>query len=260
MQSPFPGMDPYLERNWGDIHHRLIAYAADALQAELPGDLVARMDERIYVDTGDYPISHRRPDVWVAEMPDNPGYRAASSAAAVAEPVILQLAFDPTSEPFLQILDVHGEHVISAVELISPTNKLREAGRSAYLKKQKEFIASGVNLIEIDLVRAGGWVGMLEPYQVPASLQTTYRVTINRAKSRSKVELYAITLQQKLPTIPIPLRTDEPDAHLDLQMLIEQAYRNGRYAGIDYTKPCDPPLSGEDADWADAMLKTAGRR
>jgi len=29
MASPFPGMDPYLEQFWRDVHARLIIYAAD---------------------------------------------------------------------------------------------------------------------------------------------------------------------------------------------------------------------------------------
>lgn len=38
MASPFPGMDPYLEQFWRDVHARLIIYAADQLQAKLPGE------------------------------------------------------------------------------------------------------------------------------------------------------------------------------------------------------------------------------
>jgi hypothetical protein len=44
MRSPFPGMDPYLEQFWGDVHHRLITYLSDAIQKQLPGDLRARVD------------------------------------------------------------------------------------------------------------------------------------------------------------------------------------------------------------------------
>ena len=44
MPSPFPGMDPYLERFWRDVHAGLIIYARDQLQDELPGDLRARAE------------------------------------------------------------------------------------------------------------------------------------------------------------------------------------------------------------------------
>lgn len=48
MNSPFPGMDPYLERHWEDVHTRLIGYIADELQPQLSDDLIARMEEKVY--------------------------------------------------------------------------------------------------------------------------------------------------------------------------------------------------------------------
>lgn len=50
MQSPFPGMDPYLERHWGDVHHSIITFARGMLNEQLPGDLRARVEERIVDD------------------------------------------------------------------------------------------------------------------------------------------------------------------------------------------------------------------
>jgi len=42
MRSPFPGMDPWMELHWRDVHARLIIYIADQLQSQLPEPLVAR--------------------------------------------------------------------------------------------------------------------------------------------------------------------------------------------------------------------------
>ncbi len=47
MGSPFPGMDPYLESHWGDVHASLVIYIRDALQGLLPVDLRARVDGHI---------------------------------------------------------------------------------------------------------------------------------------------------------------------------------------------------------------------
>ena len=47
MKSPFPGMDPYIERYWHEVHHRLITYAGDELQVRLPPHLSARIEERV---------------------------------------------------------------------------------------------------------------------------------------------------------------------------------------------------------------------
>src|ERR1700733_644224 len=66
MHSPFPGMDPYLEQHWGDVHHNLVSFAEGWLNERLPRDLRARAQERVVVslpgeDRGYYP------DVRVAE-------------------------------------------------------------------------------------------------------------------------------------------------------------------------------------------------
>ena len=53
MKSPFPGMDPYLERYWGDVHAKLMVYACDQINECLPKDLLARVEETVYVDADD---------------------------------------------------------------------------------------------------------------------------------------------------------------------------------------------------------------
>ena len=53
MRSPFPGMDPYLEQFWGDLHHTMINRLRAAIQKQLPADLVARVDERVVVEPSD---------------------------------------------------------------------------------------------------------------------------------------------------------------------------------------------------------------
>jgi hypothetical protein len=43
MKSPFPGMDPFLEQFWGDVHARMIVYLSDQLQPQMPQGLVVRI-------------------------------------------------------------------------------------------------------------------------------------------------------------------------------------------------------------------------
>ena len=43
MKSPFPGMDPYLEQRWRDLHTRLVHYSCDEIQTRLPTDLFAHV-------------------------------------------------------------------------------------------------------------------------------------------------------------------------------------------------------------------------
>jgi hypothetical protein len=70
-----------------------------------------------------------------------------------------------------------------------------------------------------------------------------------------------IPLRRPLPSIPIPLREQDQEVRLELQPLIDQAYRKGRYGDtIDYREPPDPPLEDDDAVWADTLLKEIGKR
>jgi len=69
MASPFPGMDPYLESHWRDIHARLVIYACDALQGVLPSALRARVDQCYRNGAYDGTLNH-------AAEPDPPMFGA----------------------------------------------------------------------------------------------------------------------------------------------------------------------------------------
>src|SRR5438067_805330 len=115
MRSPFPGMDPYLERHWEDVHTILMAYARDALQPQLAEDLVARVEERIYIDGGGYPIPYRKPDVRVVEDPLPWEVRhSAPAGVALDEPVMLDVEAEPITERSIHIMDMDGNRIVTA--------------------------------------------------------------------------------------------------------------------------------------------------
>ena len=102
-RSPFPGMDPYLEQYWEDVHFRLIGNAADALFDQLPSGLIARVDQRVYVDEEGEPTSVRKPDVRVVESPVAWEQRPAQYAPGeTAVPVLLEVEVDPVTERFIR--------------------------------------------------------------------------------------------------------------------------------------------------------------
>jgi hypothetical protein len=47
MKSPFPGMDPYLEMRWRDVHASLMVYGSEQLNEQLPSDLQALVEENV---------------------------------------------------------------------------------------------------------------------------------------------------------------------------------------------------------------------
>jgi hypothetical protein len=58
----------------------------------------------------------------------------------------------------------------------------------------------------------------------------------------------------------ILLRPSDEDVILELQPLVAQAYVRGRYDTIDYSRPLDPPLNRTEAEFAERILKQAGKR
>ena len=75
--NPFPGMNPFLESHWGDVHTSLTTYARDHLQPQLPSGLRARIEEYVAVEsdwvTGAIKRSRFAPDVRVIERSASAG-------------------------------------------------------------------------------------------------------------------------------------------------------------------------------------------
>lgn len=262
MKSPFPGMDPYLEVHWRDVHHRFLTYAGDELQELLPRDLRARLEERIYVEPefGEGRVVY--PDVRVVEYPRRGGGEAAQSAGvAMAEPLLIHREVEPAKEGFIEIIDsASGNRVVTAIELLSQSNKWPGDGLEQYRKKQGEYLRGGVNLVEIDLLRAGNYVLAVPWGRVPTSHRTTYRVCVTRGEKPHSHEFYRVPLREPLPTIRIPLRPTDDDVPLNLQALIDRCYHHGRYDDIDYRSEPHPPFSPDDEAWSAEVLRAKGLR
>jgi hypothetical protein len=261
MKSPFPGMDPYLEQRWGDLHASLITYIRDAVQPLLGPDLRARMGERVYLESIDSAARQFVPDIHVFELPQvaqRPGGATAlAEGVEVAEPIRLRFRFEVT-ERFLQIIDVRsGGRVVTVVEVLSPANKARSHGREEYIKKQAECVQAGVNLVEIDLLRGGQPTTLITPGMVPPDKTGAYHVSVFRAANPDDLAYYPIHLRQRLPRLPIPLRPTDRDVVLDLQAVLDTAYDRGRYDDIDYSRALSPPLDPADEQWARDLLAGA---
>jgi hypothetical protein len=263
MPSPFPGMDPYLEQFWGDVHARLVLYACDQLQGLLPRNLRARLEARIFVGapaTGECDVY---PDVRIVERGRGPAVTAAPPRdLAVAQPLILHLCDEPVTETFVEIIDSgSGRHVVTVIEVLSPANKRPGPGKDQYLKKRGELLGGQVSLVEIDLLRAGQWVLSVEPRRIPVAYRTPYRVMVRRGWQPQQAEYYAVPLRQRLPAIRVPLCQSDADVTLDWQPVLDRCYDSGGYQDdLDYEAEPDPPLPPDDAGWADALLREKGCR
>ncbi len=253
-------MNPFFEQEWHSAHTALIMYVRDSLQARLPPDLIAAPEQEVVtIGGGPKPITYR-PDVQVRE----PWTLKEPSPTEVAEPpeaALPPVATEPIRvlvedeiERWIEIREASGR-LITVLELFSPSNKLESAERDRYLRKRRRLVSGGANVVEMDLVRKGAWLFPEAVRQVLQQAGACYGICAIRAERRGEYEVYPIRLRERLPAVRVPLRPTDADVVLDLQPLIDQCHERGRYHFLDYRRPLEPPLSPEDAAWAEQLLR-----
>lgn len=247
MPSPFPGMNPYLERPgvWHKFHGHFCHRCMEALVPQLAQRYIVDVDEHVYIH--ELPARERRlvgrPDVFISAA--EPAQTHASAAAQTVAPVyarLPELAIDEEHLPYLTILDGATREVVTVVELLSPSNKVTD--RSQYVAKRQRYIDAGVALVEIDLLRGGQ---RMPAEQLPVS---DYCVMVFRPEEASRIGVWPINLRDPLPKIPVPLHQGDEDAAIDLQSLLHVVYDAGGYERYIYAGEPEPPLKAEDANWA----------
>jgi Protein of unknown function (DUF4058) len=267
MANPFPGMDPYLEHpvSWTEVHQALITFTWMTLNSSLPPRYAANMGERLYVVESQrsiYPdalVTKRSSPRQAASSPGKPaGGVMTSDAPWLVEAEPLQVR-----EVFIEIaMMANSDQVVAVIEVLSPANKAPGSeGRELYLKKQRELLKSQTHLIEIDLLRRGKHTVAAPLRGLRKKGRWDYLVSLHRGGRGNRFEVWAVSLSQRLPRIHLPLADGDPDLVLDLQDVFERCYDAGNYARrLDYHKAPTPPLKGDAATWADALLRENGLR
>jgi hypothetical protein len=220
MPSPFPGMDPFLElpEFFPDLHDRFVPQVSVVLQSRLPSPYYAIIGSR----------------VWVPH--------------------------DEHRDTFVDIYTtLGGERLVTTIELLSMTNKTPgQHGRDLYVRKQRELLYGKVHLVEIDLLRGGQ-----HTTAVPEDLARAkcgpfdYHAVVHRFDNLEDFFVYPVRIEQRLPTIGIPLLPGDPDIPLDLRAVFDHCYDTGPYRRrVHYQKlQLAPPLATERAAWVRERLK-----
>jgi hypothetical protein len=267
MKSPFPGMDPFIEAwgLWEDFHDELIAEIKRQLATTLPAGYLARTGKRSYVVLAEADGREEHgflPDVSVTGSPARPAgsgkqRKPTSAPAAGAEPVELRAFIERDfEEQFIDIFELQPRRrLVTSIEVLSPSNKRRRSlGWKKYLRKRQALLLGKANLVEIDLLRGGARMPMLDPW--PGS---PYTLLVAREERAPRCRVWPASFDRPLPAIPVPLSRPDPDLTLDLQPLVEAIYERGRYReDIDYSRPLTPPLSAEQLAWLEEQLRSAG--
>lgn len=263
MPSPFPGMDPYLEASglWPDVHDELISSIRNQLNQRLPEHYHARTRERVYITNETDPgRQFLIPDVHVRVIGPPHAEPSSMATAVAAEPLTVTTVIEEEiQELLLEIVDLDDDSVVTVIEVLSPTNKLPAArGHESYHVKRRQVMRLPASLVEIDLLRGGQRVPIVE--RLPPC---DYLVHVSRRWTRPRGTVWPILLAQPLPAnVAIPLRETEGEVALDLQAALNEACQRGRYDRvIDYHEdPPPPPVTNEQRAWLHEVLTAAGLR
>jgi hypothetical protein len=258
MPTPFPGMNPYIERAsmWHDFHESFMPVVREILTAQVVPRYFIRINEQMYIHelSGEQRRFLGRSQLLVPALTP-PGAGAGTSSAAVEAPAEVGVpVVDVESQSFLEIRDRDSRELVTVLELLSPTNKYAGPDREQYLAKAHQLQRSWVHFVEIDLLRGGPRMPWLD--MPPCD----YCVVVSRVERRPKAGFWPIGLRDRLPVIPIPLRGGDPDARLDLQEVLHRIYDAAGYEYHIYSGPPEPLLSAEDTAWSQQLVPAAARQ
>lgn len=247
MPSPFPGMNPYLERAavWPDFHAGYIQKLRAQIAPQVPARYFVRVQEHLYFHELPEPSARLvgYADVGVSDR--QPGGGASTGAAVIAAPATVELVVqvEERRTHAVEVIDRDGGRVVTVIEVLSPANKYAGPDRDQYVAKRLELLRAGVNYIEIDLLRGG-------PRVIPHPPPCDYYAMVARTPELPRAGVWPVRLRERLPAVPVPLRPGDPEPILDLQEALHSQYDEGLYARFIYLGDPEPQLSPEDAAWA----------
>ena len=255
MPSPFPGMNPYLERAavWPDFHQAYLTYLSETLSDLVGEHYFVAIEERVYLhDADEDPKLIGKPDLGVTADEDSPKpARGTSTVAVVAPSKVTIPKLRKRKVPYLQVVDTDGQEVVTVIELLSPSNKYAGDDRDSYLAKRRELLGTRVSFVELDFLRGGPRM----PLKDLAACD--YYAMVSRPAARPEADIWPLRLRESLPKIPIPLREGEAEPVIDLQAVLHHTYERRKYWKRIYDHDPEPKLAPADAEWAKGLLAAA---
>lgn len=147
-------------------------------------------------------------------------------------------------ETHIEILHRPDHALVAVLELLSPWNKSGD-GYLQYLVKRKAVLRQKVHLVELDLLVGGQRVQLAKP--LPAG---DYYGLVSRG-GKPDCEVYAWSVRDALPAIPLPLQAPDPDLPMAVGAVFATAYKLGRYGrSLKYGTAPLAPLRKKDRAWA----------
>jgi len=241
MNNPFLGMNPWLEgEDWHDFHNTFATEISNQIIQQIAPKYKVFV-EKYVVRTSlvDNEINIYYPDVGVSDNEVKEAiltYGSGSDSPFTAHDLTISINLPVEQKiPLVKIVDAKNREVITIIEILSPANKQGE-GFITYQEKRKNILQSPVHLLEVDLLRRGKRV-IIHPRVQAAD----YVVGLTKSGDAQTL-LWLFDPLQPLPTIPVPLRPNDPPATLNLQTIFTDIFEKRQYGSyFDYREKAPAP-------------------
>lgn len=252
-------MDPWLEGHvWPDIHHGLAFIFKEMLVGQVVPKYFVRVETYTVEDTTpEEEVGIMYPDVEILRKPARHIIERFKEEeeedVAVLTPatVVLPRPVIEVNIPVVEIRDMENQQLITAIEILSPVNK-KGRGLDKYREKRQMLHDDGVHLLEVDLLRRGS-----RSLAHPGLPRGAHYFALLSRGDRYKTDVWAMTVKDKLPVVPIPLKAPDPDVRLDIGAAFHELYDRSRYElSVNYSaEPAPPAFSEEDMQFLQGILK-----
>jgi hypothetical protein len=208
----------YPHRHWESFHVTWAGAIADSLNEDL-------------LPTGYFAEEHAhagaRIEIDVATFANDAGESTSPLQSAVATrtyapptpATIIPTAFSDEFE--VRVYEAEGgSRLVAAIELVSPSNKDRDAHRQAFANKCAGYLSQGISLIVVDVVTSRtanlhteilSKLGQANDSNLPANeslYAVAYRPIVRQENEMIEIWTHVLAVNRELPTLPLALSAE----------------------------------------------------
>ena len=270
-KCPFPGMDPFIENeDWQDFHLMLTAEIKRQLAPQLPPHyrLTAELSVKEVTNGGDStgggPTKGYIPDLGILRdsAAETMEVSAETSTLTLAAPSRHIMSAPSPKQRELRIRDTRNNRLVTAIEVLSPSNKYGD-GWVNHRRKVEAYREGQVNVIDIDLLRGGGYsFGIVgSGWYAPEEDGHREAYCVALYTPEGKISVWDIALTDELPRVPVPLTPPDEPVALDLQRAFTELYAYSTYPQreAESLEKISPPLSEEERERLRSYLMEAAK-
>ncbi len=187
-----------------------------------------------------------RPDIGVVQTSHRTEQDGSDNVATLTPPS-RQVTMSMPKQRELRIRDVRNQRLVTAIEVLSPSNK-KGLGSTRHAFKLQSYWDASVSTVDIDLLRRGEYPYANEELQLKPTDDAVTDYRIISVIPQGPASVWEFGVLNQLPTIPIPLNPTDQPIVLNLQRAFTELYAYSTYPrrSAKELKELQPALAEEE--------------